>query len=258
MGPITSWACTPVAASHVLTYLVISALMGPVFALIDVYRQGGNKKQYFLKPGVIILRIHILLIVKGHASHYVVEIILNSDLGLGSQETWVQLSALLLLTGPPHPLASHCGKSFVLCFWFCFFSVLRFLWPSYLSQRSLCRQIWSHGATWLLTPSSTAAAASWTSPCPLWTALQRQHAHFYPFSLSYSNSTPSKSTLAASIRVIFKLLLQLGSFVTFHWSHRCLHLHSHWARFLLSLLILIFQFMSFLIILDLIIESIFL
>lgn len=36
LGPITPWACTPVAASRVLTYLVISALMGPIFALIDV------------------------------------------------------------------------------------------------------------------------------------------------------------------------------------------------------------------------------
>lgn len=36
LGPITPWACTPVAASRVLTYLVISALMGPIFALIYV------------------------------------------------------------------------------------------------------------------------------------------------------------------------------------------------------------------------------
>lgn len=36
LGPITSWACTPVAASRVLTDLVISALMGPISALIDV------------------------------------------------------------------------------------------------------------------------------------------------------------------------------------------------------------------------------
>lgn len=36
LGPIAPWACAPVAASRVLTHLVVSALMGPIFALIDV------------------------------------------------------------------------------------------------------------------------------------------------------------------------------------------------------------------------------
>lgn len=36
LGPITPWACAPVAAPCVLTYLVISALVGSIFALINV------------------------------------------------------------------------------------------------------------------------------------------------------------------------------------------------------------------------------
>lgn len=137
---------------------------------------------------------------------------------MGIIKDWVQLSALPLLTSPPYPLAYYCGKSFVLCFWFCFFSVLQFLWPSYLFQRSLCRQIWSHRATWLLVPSPTAAAASWTSAtsslsCTAKPACSTGTLTFFFTTAALLWSQPWSQF---KVRVIFKLFLQLGSSVTFN------------------------------------------
>lgn len=107
----------------------------------------------------------------------------------------------------------------------------------------------------------TSADASWMSPFPC--CISPSYPAF-PLCLTFTHLFMIATfPFSWSTRIILNLFLQfpsLGISISFHQNHKHPDFHSHWARFFYSFLnsLLVFQLISFLIILDTVKGSLFL